>query len=113
MELLESTLPNGIRVVSLSGRLDMKSVLLIDVRFTALTATQSGGVIINMEHVDFLASIGIRLLVSNAKAVSSRGGQMAIAGAQPLVRETLVTSGIDQIIPLFDSQAEAEVALSR
>ena len=54
-----------------------------------------------MSEVSFLASIGIRTLVINARAQSQRGGLMALLKPQPLVAEVLKTAGIDTIIPMY------------
>jgi anti-anti-sigma factor len=111
MKLEDSTLENGIKLIRLTGRLDMKSVLLIDSRFTALSATQSGPVLVDLSGVDFIASIGIRLLISNAKAVAGRGGQMVLACAQPLVEKTLEILGVNKLIHMYGSREDAIAAL--
>jgi anti-anti-sigma factor len=40
-------------------------------------------VIVDLSGVDFLASMGVRLLLSNAKALGSRGGKMVIERNPP------------------------------
>lgn len=95
------------RFVRLSGRLDLKGSDQISQRFTALTATDASNVVVDMSAVEFIASIGMRLLLSCAKAKSSRGGQMVLAGLQPLVKEALETAGIDTLIPIHADKAAA------
>lgn len=112
MEMNVSELDGGIRLIELDGRLDMKNSLEIDVRFTALTATGSGSVLVDMSKVEFIASIGMRLLLSNAKALANRGGRMALCGTQALVREALETAGLDTLIPLHPDLASARAAWS-
>lgn len=111
MEINVSELEGGIKCIALNGRLDMKNSLEIDTRFTALTATGHGPVLVDLSGVEFIASIGMRLLLSNAKALGQRGGRMVLAGAQPLVAEALTTAGIDTLIPLCADAAEARAAL--
>jgi anti-anti-sigma factor len=61
--------------------------------------------------VDFLASIGIRSIVSNARAMQQRGTRMVLfVGANAAVSKTLGTTGIDAVIPMFADMAEAEQA---
>jgi anti-anti-sigma factor len=111
MELDDSTLENGIKLIRLAGRLDMSSVLLIDDKFTAMTGAPSRRVLVDLAGVDFIASIGIRLLISNAKAIANRGGRMVLSGAQAPVRKTLETLGVNELIPMYDDQADAIAAL--
>ena len=97
--------------VRLMGRLDMQGSGEIDLRFTALTATDDKHVIVDLAGVDFIASIGMRLLLSCAKAKARRGGEMVLAAPQPMVRETLETAGIDSLIPIHADAASALAAL--
>lgn len=110
MELEDRKLENGIRLVHLRGRLDMKSTLLIDAPLAALT-TSEDRVLIDLSGVDFIASIGIRLLITNAKAMAARGARLVLCNAQPLVGKTLETVGIQHLIPLLESQEKGEATL--
>jgi len=111
MEISVSQLDDGIKRIELNGRLDMKNSLEIDTRFTALTATGTGPVLVDMSHVEFIASIGMRLLLSNAKALAKRGGRMVLCGTQPLVREALESAGLETLIPLYPDEASARAGL--
>lgn len=111
MDITSEQLAEGLKCIRLAGRLDMKNTLDIDMRFTALTATDSGKIIVDLGQVEFIASIGMRLLISCAKANAARGGKMALANLQPLVKETLETAGIDSLIPLYADEASAIAGL--
>ena len=79
MELTTEQLADGIERINLTGRMDSAGTDLIAMRFTALTATRPARIVVDMAQVPFLSSIGIRLLLSNAKALKQRGGRMVIA----------------------------------
>jgi anti-anti-sigma factor len=112
MDIVVDQLNPQTRCIRLSGRLDMKGAGLIEQRFTTLTATHDNKVIVDMGGVDFLASIGMRLLLTCAKANALRGGQMVLANPQPLVKQALETAGIDDLIPIFADEAIALMAFS-
>jgi len=99
------------RCVRLMGRLDMQGSGEIDLRFTALTTTDDKHIVVDLAGVDFIASIGMRLLLSCAKAKAHRGAEMALVAPQPLVREALETAGIDSLIPIHADEAAALAAL--
>jgi anti-anti-sigma factor len=61
--------------------------------------------------VDFLASIGIRLLMLTAKSVVSRGGRMVLLNPIPEVQNILEITGIPAIIPIYSSLESAETIL--
>ena len=111
MKIEDGPLDNSIKLIRLAGRLDMSSALLIEDEFTSLVAAQSGPVLVDLAEVDFIASIGIRLLISNAKNLAKGGGRMVLAGAQPMVEKTLKTLGVNELIPMYENQAAAMVAL--
>ena len=97
--------------VGLSGRLDVTGTHEIDMPFTALIATKKAAILVDLSRVDFIASIGMRTLLSYTKALSKRGGKMLLVNAQPMVKEVLVTAGIDQLIPIYDGEDAARAAL--
>jgi anti-anti-sigma factor len=105
-------LTDQLRLVKLAGRLDMLGVGDIDLKFTTLAAARPIGVIVDLSEVSFLASIGIRSLISCARALDGKGGRMVLMlGDNIPVRSTLETSGITELIPTFTDKAEARTAL--
>lgn len=107
MDMQITDLEGGIKQIKLVGRLDINGTNAIDNPFTFATSTSSTPVLVDMSEVEFLASIGMRMLLSNAKAVSRRGGKMVLLQPTPLVREALVTAGFDALIPMYDDFDEA------
>ena len=75
MQLESELLDEYIMKISLDGRLDIEGTQAIDMKFTALTATQKAAILVDMSKVSFLASIGMRTLLSCAKAAAARGGK--------------------------------------
>jgi anti-anti-sigma factor len=61
--------------------------------------------------VDFLASMGIRLLMLTAKSLASRGGKMVLLNPIPEVHSVLEISGIPAIIPIYSALESAETVL--
>lgn len=102
---------NGITVVSLTGRLDLEGARELETTYTFETTSRRGLIVVNLEAVSFLASIGIRTLLSSARAQDQRGGKLVLAGPDPLVRKVIETAGVDQLIPLYPTVDLAEAAL--
>jgi anti-anti-sigma factor len=102
--------PTADRVV-LEGRLDSVTVARIETRFTALLANSERHAVFDLRGLDFLSSLGIRLLLSVARVVARRGGQVVAFGAQPMVAEVLGVMALDEVLPLFATEAEALAGL--
>jgi anti-sigma B factor antagonist len=111
MELQYSELENRIRLIKLIGKLDISGVGNIETRFTGCCAGESPRVLVDMSDVEYLASIGIRLLAINAKSIASRKGRMVLLKPIPEVRKVLEVTGIPAIIPVYDGFESAEVVL--
>jgi anti-anti-sigma factor len=107
MELEITNLDGGIKLVKLVGRMDLKGTNEIDNQFTFSTSSGKTPVLVDMSEVEFLASIGMRMLISNAKALAKRGSKMILFKPTPLVRDALVTAGFDELIPIFEDYDEA------
>jgi anti-anti-sigma factor len=112
MQLESELLDEHIMKITLDGRLDIEGTQAIDMKFTALTATQKAAILVDMSKVSFLASIGMRTLLSCAKAASARGGKMVLFNPQPMVKDVLETSGVASLIPMTDDLAAAKELLA-
>ncbi len=111
MELQYNELENGIRLIQLTGKLDILGVGDIETKFTGYCAGEAPRVLVELTGVEFLASIGIRLLNLNAKSIASRGGRMVLLKPISEVRHVLEITGIPAIIPIYDGLESAEVVL--
>jgi len=111
MELKYSELENNISLIKLMGKLDIVGVGEIETKFAGYCAGDKVRVVVDLSEMDFLASIGIRLLTLTAKAVASRGGKMVIINPIPEVQSVLEITGIPAIIPIYSHLESAETIL--
>lgn len=109
MQFQSTTLPGNVMHITLSGRLDMHGTQAIEQQFAFAATTRAEKIIVDLADVGFIASIGIRMLMTSAKAQANRGGKLVLTSPQPLVRKVLETAGIDQLIPLT---ADVDAALA-
>jgi anti-anti-sigma factor len=101
----------NIRRITISGRLDIPGTDQIATKFSALSASAQRRVVVDLTGVSFLTSIGIRAIITNAKALQHRGGKLVLfVGDNAVVSKTLEATGIDDLIPMYDNISEAEVA---
>jgi anti-sigma B factor antagonist len=107
MQLDATDLPGDITRLALTGRLDFEGSQAIDHEFSYATTIRPRNIIVDLSGVTFLASIGIRLLITSARAQANRGGKLVLVAPQPMVRMVLETAGIDQLIPVV---ADVEAA---
>ncbi len=101
----------GVTKVNLRGRLDANGVQTISTTFDRVARTQSQ-LIVDLSRVSFIASTGLRTLISAARAVASRDGRMVFLGPEASVESVLITSGTSVVIPIFHDLVEAICGVS-
>lgn len=105
---------DDLRRIMIFGRLDMEGIDSLSPRIMELAAAPKKGVIIDLSGVRFLASVGIRVLVSCAKTVQERGGKLVVVVAQgSSVAMSVNATGIDELIPVFTNNVDAGKAALR
>ena len=112
MKMDSQPLDAGITLIRLDGRLDIEGAETLDQPLTYATSTHPARIAIDLSEVSFLASIGIRTLLSAARGQASRGGKLVMFGAQPMIRRVLQTAGVDQLLTLCDDLDAARKALA-
>jgi anti-anti-sigma factor len=111
MELQFTTMDNDIRLIKLTGKMDIVGTGEMETKFTGYCAGEKVRVIVDLSEVDFLSSIGIRLLTRTAKFVVKQGGKMVLINPIPGVNNVLEVSGIPEIIPVYYYLESAETIL--
>lgn len=111
MDLAFETLPSGALLITLTGRLDIAGASQVELRFTALTSGHKS-VVVDMAGVEFMASMGLRMLIMAARSVASKGGRLVLWRPSELVASVITTAGVDSLLPMLDDRAEAEARVT-
>src|SRR5262245_9042804 len=98
---------NLIKHVALIGRLDVKGVNEVQYEFHHETTGLGKPVIVDISKVTYIASLGISMLVSAAKYMERHGTKMVLLCPSALVRETIETSCLHDLIPIANEEADA------
>ncbi len=105
MPISTEELEGGITRVILDGRLDIEGAAAVDLPMNVIAGSKKA-VIVDLQNVSFLGSMGLRALVAPARAIKGRGGKVVIFGPNELVEKVLKTSGVDTLVPIHhDLQA--------
>ena len=110
MAMAMEELPGGICKVILDGRLDIEGAAAIDLKMNIIAGSQKA-VLVDLQKVSFLGSMGLRALVAPARAIKGRGGKMVLFGHNEMEEDVLKTSGIDTLIPVHHDLQNALAAL--
>jgi anti-anti-sigma factor len=83
--------------ITMVGRLDIMGAETVALPLAMLSGSKNG-LYVDMSGVTFVASIGLRHLVSAAKAVGRRGGKLVVLNPTPAVAEVITTSGLGSLL---------------
>jgi len=107
VDVRASELNSDVKVVALSGRLDMEAA---DADSPALQqALQQGvaGVVVDMGAVEFISSSGLRMLIAAYQTAQEAKKPMALIRAQPSVYKIFKVSALDAMFQFFDDEVQA------
>ena len=101
---LEST--DKVTNLLLSGALDIKGVQDIEMDFSRLASGEQD-IVIDFSGVNFIASLGMRMLLSAAKKLDNENNKLVLHSVLPLVETALHTAGLATIMPIVKDQPDA------
>jgi anti-sigma B factor antagonist len=93
--------------LGIKGRMDIMGLEGVELKFTAHTVSRRKPTLIDLSGVEFIASLGLRLLISAAKGLKRHGAKMVLLNPQPSVENVLTASGFDEIMPISHNYDDA------
>jgi anti-sigma B factor antagonist len=93
------------------GRLDNETSPSFQARLLDAVGSAEARVLLDFSGVDYISSAGLRALMMAAKKSKAVGGRLAVAALTPMVKEIFTISRFAMVVPVFETIAEAMVAL--
>jgi anti-sigma B factor antagonist len=106
-QLSVADLEDGACCLTVVGELELATASAFRRAVGGLLGSGVRRLLIDLRHTDFLDSTGLGALVWAQFRMRSAGGDLAVAGAQEPVRQTIAVSGLADLIELSDSRGEA------
>lgn len=103
MRLQYSELKDNVRLIKLSGALDIHGVSDVEIDFVRICTGDNICVLVDLSKVNYISSIGIPLLVNSAKSLARQGGKMILVNPKRPVENVLEVTGIPLIIPIYQN----------
>ena len=110
MSVTTEDLEGGVTRVILDGRLDIVGGAAVEPPMN-LIGESKNAVLVDLQKVIFIGSVGLRALFGPVQAIKSRGGRIVLFGPNEMVEKVLKTSGIDTIVPIHHELQSALAAL--
>ena len=107
MEIAVTPLTDRVTKVALSGRLDTAGVDRVETKFLAICAASGSHALVDLSAVTFMASMGIRMLISASRAMTLRKTKLVLFAPQPMVGDVLNHTALADIIPIAPDEKSA------
>ncbi|GIP37539.1 anti-sigma F factor antagonist [Paenibacillus sp. J31TS4] len=99
-------------IVRLSGELDHHTAELVKERMEeALTRPTVTHVILSLEHLHFMDSSGLGVILGRYKQVVAKGGRMVVCSVSPAVYRLFEMSGLFKILTIEENERRAVSSL--
>src|SRR5262245_11045949 len=107
--VLSSARHGDVVVLSPRGRIDHASAEAFKTALGPYLVQAGPGrpVVLDLAGVEYIASVGLRVLMLASRQARAQGGTMVVAALQPLVREIFEISKFTMVFPCFPSVTDA------
>ena len=103
----------NIVVAAPAGRLDHSAAMPFEQALAPLWQDpKTGGLIVDFSSVEYISSVGLRVLMIAAKQIRGRKARIAAVGMQPVVAEIFAISRFDSVFEVFATLRDALAAMS-
>lgn len=101
-------------VASASGRIDFAGAQVLEDALAPAIAPGAPvrAVVVDMDGVDYISSVGLRVLMVAAKAMRARKAAIAVASLQPVVAEIFEISRFHHVVDVRGTVRDAIAAVS-
>jgi anti-anti-sigma factor len=99
---------DDITIVAIMRRFDAYTAGEAEAKLTKLIEGGAHKVVCDFSQTEYLASAGLRVLITACKRLQKSGGQLALCAIKPYVLEVFDISGLNKIFKIYDS---ADIAL--
>jgi len=108
LEMTVETQPEGRVRVALSGRLDTQTYAQCEQRLEPLVRPPTKTLVFDLAQLDYLSSMGLRVLMKTTRAMASIGGKCLLTRLQPPIRAVIDIANALPAQNIFASVEEAD-----
>jgi anti-anti-sigma factor len=93
--------------VVLKGRLDAATSKTVEEHLLGLISKGGQRVLIDMAHLEYISSVGLRVLISAGKHAQASQGKLAMCALTPQIAQVFAIAGFKGLFPMFPTRSDA------
>ncbi|KFN49057.1 STAS domain-containing protein [Arenimonas composti] len=102
---------NGYQRVALAGRLDTHTYGELDAKLAPVLASPIRSLVLDLEHLIYISSAGVRSIFKARKALAARDGKVVVVNPQPQIQKVFDVVKAVPLNEIFSSVQEADAYL--
>ena len=102
---IEKTIENGVVVLKVTGQLTSPTSLSLEAAINSVLETDKN-LILDFAGLDFLASSGIRVILSTQKRINTKDGAFVIRNVNKVVMEVFEMTGLRDFLNIFQGNRQ-------
>ena len=106
-----TTAPSGVLLLRVPATIsDPGACEQFELVITRALATRSQTIVVDLSEAELVSTVVLGLLLKLHRGVAAMGGEMRLAGVQPMVRRVLNICRLDQLFGVFSTPEAAMAA---
>ncbi len=101
----------GVHTVRLEGRLDTATSLDCEEKLKPLLDGDARTIVFDLEKLEYISSMGLRLILAARKALAARKGRVLLIHPQPQIAKVFEIADILPKTDIFESLESADIFL--
>ena len=96
-------------VISLDGDLDASSSILVDKTLEDMLQRDKKFILVNFTLLTYISAAGIGAFIYHIKKLKEQDKIIVLYSMRPSIRNIFEVTGLEEIIPIVDSEEEAQL----
>lgn len=98
---------DGVQIIEFNGKIDTNTAPEAEKVFMGLLDAGQFRLLANFEHLSFISSAGLRVLLATAKKAKAQSGELKVCCMNETVKEVFDISGFATILQVFVTEEDA------
>jgi anti-sigma B factor antagonist len=104
---INHTVIDSVPILAVSGRIDATTSKDLENALNGLIDENKTRIVVDMAGVEYISSVGLRVMLAALKKVRPSQGDLMLASLQPFVREVFEITGFTKLFLICPNQGEA------
>ena len=104
---IDQKIINNVPIIMVAGRIDAATSKDLESTLNDLIEKNNTTIVIDLAGVEYISSVGLRVMLAALKKVRPKQGDVKLAALQPFVKEVFEITGFTKLFTIYPNQGEA------